>query len=79
MKSRSAALSVVALLPEPLAANATLIDPIPFASFADCPFARALLDYFEGLEDHLPASGSLRGEWRHGVLAHGARTMWMMA
>lgn len=57
MKSLSAALSVVALLPEPLAANATLIDPIPFASFADSPFASALLDYFEGLEDHLPASG----------------------
>lgn len=59
MKSLSAALSVVALLPEPLAENATLIDPIPFASFADSPFARALFDYFEGLEDHLPASGFL--------------------
>lgn len=59
MKSLSAALSVVALLPEPLAANATLIDPIPFASFADSPFARALFNYFEGLEDHLLASGFL--------------------
>jgi hypothetical protein len=50
MKNLSSALSVIALLPEPLAANATLIGPIPYASFAGSPFARALFDYFQ-LED----------------------------
>lgn len=47
MKSLSAALSVVALLPEPLAANATLIDPVPYTLFAGSPSARALFDCFE--------------------------------
>jgi hypothetical protein len=55
MESMSAALSVVALLPEPLGANATLISPISYSSFADSPFARTLFDYFkpEDLEDSL--------------------------
>ena len=55
MESMSAALSVVALLPEPLGANATLISPISYSSFADSPFARTLFDYFkpEDLEDTL--------------------------
>ncbi len=55
MKRLSAALSVVALLPEPLGANATLIRPIPYTSFADSPFARTLFDCFkpEDLEDSL--------------------------
>lgn len=55
MKSLSAALSVVALLPEPLAANATLIDPVPYSLFAASPSARALFDYseLEHLEDCL--------------------------
>lgn len=55
MKSLSAALSVVALLPEPLAANATLIDPVPYSLFAASPSTRALFDYseLEHLEDCL--------------------------
>ncbi|WP_156972525.1 hypothetical protein [Nitrosospira sp. NpAV] len=77
MKSLSTALSVVALLPEPLAANATLIDPVPYSSFAGSPSARALFDYFElehpedclsnvsdGLAPHGVASRSAsRGDW----------------
>ncbi|MDQ3185417.1 MAG: hypothetical protein M3Q16_02935 [Pseudomonadota bacterium] len=47
MKNLSAALSVIALLPEPLAANATLIDPIPYTSFASSPFSRSLFGYFQ--------------------------------
>lgn len=55
MKNLSAALSVVALLPEPLAANATLIGPVPYSSFVGSPSARALFDCFEleHLEDRL--------------------------
>lgn len=50
MKNLSAALSVIALLPEPLAGNATLVGPIPYTSFSNSPFARALFDCFQ-LED----------------------------
>ena len=56
MKSLSEALSVVALLPEPFAADATLIGPIPYTSFAASPLARALFDHFQSgdLGDRLP-------------------------
>ena len=70
MKSLSAALSVVALLPEPLAANATLMGPVPYSSFVSNPSARALFDYFEleHLEDRLlDASETLAS---HAVTSH---------
>jgi len=60
MKSLSASLSVVALLPEPLGIDATLVNPIPYTSFASNSYAHALFDCFdvEDLEDSsLSASG----------------------
>jgi hypothetical protein len=60
MKSLSASLSVVALLPEPLGIDATLVNPIPYTSFASNSYVRALFDCFdvEDLEDSsLSASG----------------------
>ena len=71
MKSMSEALSVVALLPEPFAADATLIGPIPYASFADSPFARALFDYFqpEDVED-LPDAWGIPAS--HGIASRPA-------
>jgi hypothetical protein len=67
MKSLSEALSVVALLPEPFAANATLIGPISYTSFADSSFARALFDCFqpEDLEDRLPNAWDIPAS--HGI------------
>lgn len=60
-------MSVVALLPEPLAANATLIDPVPYSLFAGSPWARTLFDYFEleHPEDCLP-------DVSEGFASHGA-------
>ncbi len=58
MKSLSAALSMVALLPESLAANATVILFLMLL-FPTVP-SRALFNYFKGLDDHFPnASGVL--------------------
>lgn len=50
MKNLSGPLSVVALLAEPFAANATLIGPIPYRCFADYPSVRAAFSAFP-LED----------------------------
>ena len=50
MKNLSTALSVVAVLAEPLGENATLIGPIHYHSFATSHFARASFAYFH-LED----------------------------
>ncbi|SFW40153.1 hypothetical protein [Nitrosovibrio sp. Nv17] len=44
MKNPDAALSVVALLSEPLAVNAMLIDPVSYAVFANGSSAQALFD-----------------------------------
>ncbi|MEO8768366.1 MAG: hypothetical protein ABI363_08535 [Nitrosospira sp.] len=67
MKSLSEALSVVALLPEPFAADATLIGPVPYTSFADNLFTRALFDCFqpEDLEEHLPNAWGIPAS--HGI------------
>jgi hypothetical protein len=50
MKNLNGPLSVVALLAEPFAANATLIGPIPYRCFADYPSVRAAFSAFP-LED----------------------------
>jgi hypothetical protein len=50
MKNLSGPLSVVALLAEPFAANATLVGPIPYRCFADYPSVRAAFSAFP-LED----------------------------
>ncbi len=50
MENLSTALSVVAVLAEPLGENATLIDPVHYQSFAASRFARASFAYFH-LED----------------------------
>jgi hypothetical protein len=53
MKNLSGPLSVVALLAEPFAANATLVGPIPYHCFADYPSVRAAFSAFpmEDFED----------------------------
>lgn len=53
MKNRNGPLSVVALLAEPFAANATLVGPIPYRCFADYPSVRAAFSAFplENFED----------------------------
>ena len=50
MENLSTALSVVAVLAEPLGENATLIGPVHYQSFAASRFARASFAYFH-LED----------------------------
>jgi hypothetical protein len=50
MKNLNGPLSVVALLAEPFAANATLVGPIPYRCFADNPSVRAAFSAFP-LED----------------------------
>jgi hypothetical protein len=50
MKNLNGPLSVIALLAEPFAANATLVGPIPYRCFADYPSVRAAFSAFP-LED----------------------------
>jgi hypothetical protein len=72
MKSLSEALSVVALLPEPFAADATLIGPLPYTSFAASPFARALFDHSQSgdLKDRLPNAWGIPAS--HGIASRPA-------
>jgi hypothetical protein len=61
MKNLSGPLSVVALLAEPFAANATLIGPIPYRCFADYPSVRAAFSAFplEDFESDVPGEFSV--------------------
>ena len=56
MKNLNGPLSVVALLAEPFAANATLVGPIPYRCFADYPSVRAAFSAFplENFENDAP-------------------------
>jgi hypothetical protein len=57
MKNLNGPLSVVALLAEPFAANATLVGPIPYHSFADYPSVRAAFSAFPMEDFENNASG----------------------
>lgn len=77
MKNLNGPLSVVALLAEPFAANATLVSPVPYRCFADYPSVRAAFSAFplEDFEnDALRESSAIvmPGSWGNALNSGGA-------
>jgi hypothetical protein len=77
MKNLNGPLSVVALLAEPFAANATLVGPIPYRCFADYPSVRAAFSAFplEDFESDVLSESSaivMPGPWNNASNLDGA-------